>query len=276
MLPAMASSTSSHSAAPWYSRAAVHAFVWSPAVQNVIITVIIVNSVILGVQTLPLVEAAGGILDLLDAVCVFIYVVEIALKLYADGLQFFRSGWNVFDFVIVAISLIPGARTFAALRALRVLRVLRLVSAVPSLRRVIDSLARSVSGIASVATLLGIIFYVGAVMATMLFGAAFPELFGSLGSSFFTLFQLMTLDDWANITRDVAAVYPYAPGFFVVFVLVSALTLLNLVVAVIVDAMQRFDGTRDSLETEVTGLRIQIQELTDILHDQPRSGTQGD
>jgi Ion transport protein. len=156
---------------------------------------------------------------------------------------------------------------FAVLRALRVLRVLRLVSIVPSLRRVVDGLGRSIPGIFSVAALLGIIFYIGSVMATSLFGAQFPRLFGSLESSLFTLFQLMTLDDWANITRDVADVYPLAPLFFIVFVAVSALTVLNLVVAVIVDAMQQFDSRPDATAVELAELRAQVRELTDLLRD---------
>jgi len=258
---------------PWYSRTAVHDFVWSKVVQQVVITVILVNAVVLGLQTSPqITEHAADALALVDDLCVVVYIVEIALKLYADRARFFRSGWNIFDFVIVSTTLIPGGSTFAVLRALRVLRVLRLVSVAPSLRRVVDGLGRSIPGIVSVAALLAILFYVAAVMSTTLFGAQFPEMFGSLESSLFTLFQLMTLDDWANITRDVSAEYPLAPIFFVLFVSVSALTVLNLVVAVIVDAMQQFDGKPDAT-SELAALRTQIDELTTLVRAQQEDGS---
>ena len=227
---------------PWYSRAAVGRFVLSPPVQRTVIVVILINAAVLGLETvrdLPLPVAET--LRLLDKVCLGIFVVEIALKLYAQRLRFFADAWNVFDFIVVGVALIPGSDGLAVLRALRVLRVLRLVSVVPALRRVVDALVRALPGIASIAVLLVIIFYVGAVMATTLFGEDFPELFGSLGASLFSLFQVTTLDSWSSLTREVTAVIPWAPFFFVPFVLISALTVLNLFIAVIVDAMQGLD-----------------------------------
>lgn len=252
---------------PWFARARAHAFVWSRSAQGVVVAVIVLNAVVLGLQAAPrLLPGWSPALEWLDAICLGVYVVEIALKLYADRGTFFRSGWNIFDFVVVALSLIPGTQTLAVLRALRVLRVLRLVSVLPSLRRVVDGLGRSIPGIASVAALLAIIFYVGAVMATTLFGTAFPHLFGTLDRSFFTLFQLMTLDDWANITREVSAEFALAPVFFIVFVVASALTVLNLVVAVIVDAMQQVDDRRDPVAEELAALRRQVERLA-ALHE---------
>ncbi len=250
----------------------MHGLIWSNAVQT---AVIVVNAISLGLQTSRAVTESWGLaLEVVDNACLAVYVVELALKLYADRARFFRNGWNIFDFVIVAGSLVPGANTFAVLRALRVLRVLRLISVVPALRRVVDGLGRAIPGILSVAALLLIVFYVGAVMATTLYGAAFPELFGSLEDSVFTLFQMMTLDDWANVTRTVMEEYPLAPVFFVVFVFVSALTVLNLVVAVIVDAMQSVDHHRsehaapeshDALTASVAELRDEVRALTSAL-----------
>ncbi|WP_040166132.1 ion transporter [Microbacterium gorillae] len=235
---------------PWYTRSAVDAFVHSPVVQNVIIGVILVNAAILGLETVPaLHESLGPILVTADRICLGIFVIEILLKLYGRGWRFFTNSWNVFDFLVVAVSLIPGADAFAVLRALRVLRVLRLVSSIPALRRVVDALVRALPGIASIAALLAIIFYVSAVMATMLFGSQFPEMFGTLGRSLFTLFQIMTLDNWSVISRDVWGAIPWAPAFFVPFVLISSLTVLNLFIAVIVDAMQ---GLNDDTVEEVT------------------------
>lgn len=221
------------------SRASVDAFVHSSVVQNIVIGVILLNAAILGMEAIPFLHHNWGAgLVIADKICLAIFVVEILLKLYGKGWGFFRSSWNNFDFFVVAISLIPGADTFAVLRALRVLRVLRLISAVPSLRRVVDALMRAIPGIASIAALLAIVFYVGGVMATMLFGKEFPDQYGDLGRSLFSLFQVMTLDDWSGMARKIWVEIPWAPAFFVPFVLISAMTVLNLFIAVIVDAMQ--------------------------------------
>ncbi len=226
-------------AAPWYSRSAVGRFILSKRAQNTVIVVILINAAILGLETISTLDAGTRqVLHVIDAICLGIFVVEIALKLYGQGWRFFADSWNVFDFLIVGVALIPGTNGLAVLRALRVLRVLRLISVVPALRRVVEALVRAVPGIASIAMLLVITFYVGAVMVTTLFGEEFPELFGDLSASLFTLFQVTTLDNWSVIVREVSATVPWAPAFFIPFVLISALTVLNLFIAVIVDAMQ--------------------------------------
>jgi voltage-gated sodium channel len=268
---------------PWYSRAAIGRFVLSARVQTVIIVVILINAAILGLETSTTVmQSFGELLHVLDKICLGIFLVEIGLKLYAQRLAFFRSAWNVFDFLVVGVALIPGADGFAVLRALRVLRVLRLISVIPSLRRVVDALVRAVPGIASIAALLAIVFYVGAVMSTMLFGARFPEYFGDMGASLFSLFQIMTLDSWSAIARTVTAEIPWAPAFFVPFVLISALTVLNLFIAVIVDAMQGLDEDRTSKggadpggpDTEVLAelreLRAQVERMAHVIESGSR------
>lgn len=268
-------------AARWFSRKSVDSFVLSRAAQNFVIVVILINAATLGLETSPaIVQAAGDVLGIIDRVCLSIFIVEIALKLYAQGLRFFTNSWNVFDFLIVGVALLPGADGLAVLRALRVLRVLRLISVIPSLRRVVDALVRAIPGIASIAALLAIVFYVGAVMATMLFGEQFPEAFGDLGRSLFSLFQIMTLDGWSDLSRKISAEFPWAPAFFVPFVLVSALTVLNLFIAVIVDAMQGLDEDRaeqgekplhpagrelaadEEILSELGSLRAQVAALT--------------
>lgn len=230
--------TTTGPAQPWYGRARLGVWIESGRIQRLIIAVIIVNAAVLGVQTSPgLGEATAVWLHRIDQVCLGIFVAELTIKLYAFRLRFFRSGWNVFDFVVVAIALVPGSG-FAVLRALRVLRVLRLISVVPALRRVVEALVRAVPGIVSIGALLGLLFYVAAVMATTLFAASFPEYFGTLGASLATLFQTMTMDNWSTISREMAPVYPWVWAFFVPFILLSAFTVLNLFVAVMVDAMK--------------------------------------
>jgi len=216
------------------------AFLERPQVVNVIIAVILLNAVILGLETSPAVMAqAGGLILALDRICLAIFVVELALRLYALGGRFFRSGWNVFDFVIVGIALLPTGEGLSVLRALRILRVLRVISVAPSLRRVVEGFIRALPGMGSVALLIGIIYYVAAVIATKLFGADFPEWFGHLGRSAYTLFQVMTLESWSmGIARPVIEVFPYAWAFFVPFILMTTFAVMNLLIGLIVNAMQ--------------------------------------
>ncbi|MFV0426492.1 MAG: ion transporter [Beutenbergiaceae bacterium] len=252
--------------------------------QNVIVAVIVINAATLGFETSETVMSRyADLLHTIDRVCLVIFVGELLVKLYAFRLGFFKVSWNVFDLVVVGIALIPGSGAFGVLRSLRVLRVLRLVSMVPQLRRVVEALVRAIPGILSIGALLILLFYVAGVMATMLFRDGFPDEFGSLPRTLFTLFQIMTLDSWGGLTRRVLEVYPWALGFFVPFVLLSAFTVLNLFIAVIVDAMQHLrtgepatepptpeHPAAEHLQLEVQGLRAQIAELTDLVRAQHR------
>ncbi|MEL6839127.1 MAG: ion transporter [Pseudomonadota bacterium] len=208
--------------------------------RNFIVGVIIFNAIILGMETSQSIMAqAGPLILFLDSVCLAIFVIELVAKLFAQRLTFFRSGWNLFDFVIVGVSLVPGNGGLSVLRALRILRVLRVISVVPSLRRVVEGFVTALPGMGSVFLLMGIVFYIGAVMATKLFGASFPEWFGSLGRSGYTLFQIMTLESWSmGIVRPVMEVYPYAWVFFVPFIMVTTFAVVNLLVGLIVNSMQ--------------------------------------
>ncbi len=225
-------------AAGW--RAKLAEFAESPRVQRVIMTLIVVNAVTLGLETSATVMAQiGGPLHVIDSLVLAAFVCEIAAKLAGRGLRFFREGWNVFDFAVVGIALVPSAGPFAVLRALRVLRVLRLLSVIPQMRQVIESLLRAVPGISSIIAILILVYYVFAVIATNLFGASFPEWFGTVGASMYSLFQIMTLESWSmGIVRPVMKVYPYAWAFFVPFILIATFTMLNLFIAIIVSAMQ--------------------------------------
>lgn len=223
-----------------WSRDRIGAWIESPPIQNIIIGLILINAVTLGLETSPGVMARHGtLLHLVDQAVLAVFVGEILLKLYAQGPGFFRRGWNVFDFLVVGIALVPASGPLAVLRALRVLRVLRLLSMVPRLRFVVEALLKAVPGIASIAGLMLILFYVFAVMATGLFGTSFPEWFGSVGASMYTLFQVMTLESWSmGIVRPVMVEYPYAWVFFVPFILLATFTMLNLFIGIIVDTMQ--------------------------------------
>ena len=221
-------------------RQALGAWVESPRVQHFIIVLIVINAVILGMETSPTIMAvAGPRLIALDKLILAVFVVEIAIKLFAQRLAFFRRGWNIFDFLVVGIALVPASGPLAILRALRVLRVLRLLSMMPRLRLVVEALLHSLPGIGSIALLMVVIYYVAAVMATKLFGAVHPEWFGSIWHSMYTLFQVMTLESWSmGIVRPVMESHPYAWLFFIPFILIATFTVLNLFIAIIVDAMQ--------------------------------------
>ncbi|PJI86019.1 voltage-gated sodium channel [Yoonia maricola] len=209
-------------------------------VRNFIVGVIIFNAIILGMETSQTIMAsAGALIALLDNICLAIFVVELLAKFFAQRLQFFRNGWNIFDFIIVGVSLVPGNGGLSVLRALRILRVLRVISVVPSLRRVVEGFVTALPGMGSVFLLMGIVFYIAAVMATKLFGTSFPEWFGTLGRSGYSLFQIMTLESWSmGIVRPVMEVYPYAWAFFVPFIMVTTFAVVNLLVGLIVNSMQ--------------------------------------
>ena len=234
-------------------RERVRAFIDRPVFQRTIITLIVINAVILGAETSPGIMArAGSVLVLADRLILAVFVVELGLRLFVHRAAFFRDPWSVFDFVVVGIAVLPATETFSVLRALRVLRVLRLASAVPRMRRVIEALLSALPGLGAVVSILGLIFYVAGVMATKLFGEAFPQWFGTLGQSLYSLFQIMTLESWSmGIVRPVMEAYPYAWAFFVPFILVATFTMLNLFIAVVVNAMQsRYYAEQERLENE--------------------------
>jgi len=223
-----------------------------PLTRQVIIGVILFNALILGLETSDtLMARAGGLILALDKAALAFFVVEITAKLYARGLRFFRDGWSVFDLVIVGVSLAPASQGFSALRALRILRVLRVISVAPRLRRVVEGFVTALPGMASVFILMSIIFYIGAVISTKLFGAAFPDWFGTLGRSGYTLFQIMTLESWSmGIVRPVMNVYSWAWAFFIPFIMVTTFAVVNLLVGLIVNSMQAAHGEEDAANTD--------------------------
>ena len=240
-------------------------------VQNGVIAVILFNALLLGLETsYEVMAVAGPLIIALDTACLAIFVAELSLKMFAQRLSFFRSGWNIFDFLIVGISLVPGAQSFSVLRALRILRLLRVVSVSPSLRRVVEGFIRALPGMGSVFLLMGMLFYIGAVMATKLFGQSFPQWFGDLGNSAYSLFQIMTLESWSmGIVRPVMEVYPQAWLFFVPFIMVTTFAVVNLLVGLIVNSMQeahaeeanvRTDEYRDEVLTRLRTIEARLEE----------------
>lgn len=260
-------------------------FIESTAFQRFVMAVIFINAITLGLETSPTaMNLAGGLLLTIDRMALVVFVIEIALKLIVYRLSFFRSGWNVFDFLVVGITLAPTGEGLSVLRALRILRALRLVSMVPSMRKVVNALLKAIPGMTSVLTLLSLVFYIAAVMSTKLFGATFPDWFGSIGASLYTLFQVMTLESWSmGIVRPVMEVHPMAWLFFIIFILLTTFAVLNLFIAIVVDAMSATEHdeqqeTRalvstdhDQLMAEMRALRRELAELREAQSGATRS-----
>lgn len=252
-------------------RERVHVLIEDVRFDTAITALIVANAITLGLETSPAVVARiGGVLHVIDRTVLGVFVVELLARVFVYRSRFFHEPWRVFDFAVVGIALMPASGPFSVLRALRVLRVLRLVSLVPSMRGVVSALLTAVPGMASIVGLMALVLYVSAVLATNLFGAIAPEFFGNLGASLFTLFQVMTVEGWPDIARSVMAQSPYAWMFFVAYLLIATFMVLNLFIAVVVNAMQsqvtedlKGDGeahTRLILD-EVRALRQELEAL---------------
>jgi len=256
--------TSNTAGMPWRNR--LIRFVEGPSVEKFIVTLILLNAVTLGLETSAAATAqAGGLITILDKIILTIFVIEISLRITGHGWRFFKDPWSIFDFSVVAIALVPAGADYAVLRALRVLRVLRLLTMVPQMRRVIAALLAAIPGLSSIILVLMLVFYVFAVMATNLFAADYPEWFGTIGRSMYTLFQIMTLESWSmGIVRPLMQTHPYAWLFFIPFILVATFTMLNLFIAIIVNAMQ--SQTEQETEKTVAAVEQATQQVDIHLH----------
>jgi voltage-gated sodium channel len=223
-----------------------------PRTERVIMELIVFNAVTLGLETSQTIMAQyGELLHVIDRIILAVFVAELAARIAVQRLAFFRDGWNIFDFIVIGISLAPATDAFTVLRALRVLRLLRLVTLVPSLRRVVGGLIGALPGMSSIVLLIGLIYYVCAVMAVNLFGEDFPALFGSLPASLFTLFTIMTLEGWVDgVVKPIMEKYPYAWLFFIPFIIGTTFTILNLFIGIIVNAMQSEHAKEEAAERE--------------------------
>ena len=252
--------------------------------KNLVLLTIIINAIALGLETSPSIMAKyGHIIEPIDQICSVIFVIEISLKLLIWRLNFFSSCWNILDFIVVFIGITPSGRSFSTLRALRVLRVFRFFSTLPRIRRVITALFEAIPSMNSIFFILAIIFYTSAVITTSLFGEKFPEWFGTLGLSLFSLFQIMTLEGWAEMARPIMVDYPYAWVFFLPFIISTAFIVINLFIAILVSAIQSEhdaemeDGLKNNLESahldelktreSIEELRQEIRELKQLVQD---------
>lgn len=251
----------------------------SASAQTIITVVILINAVILGFETSPDIMATHGtLLRILDKLCLGVFVLEIACKIITFRGLFWRSGWNWFDFLVVAIALLPGTGVWAVLRSLRVLRILRLFTVVPQLRKVVAAFLHAIPGLSGVMAVMSIFFFTAGVLSTRLFGEAFPAWFGSLARSLYSLFQIMTLESWSmGIVRPVMETFPYAWAFFIPFIIIATFTILNLFIGIIVSTMQELstlpdpEAPRRDLVDALVRIEADIQALRKQFEAEPPS-----
>lgn len=257
----------------------IYDFVECKNFQRFIIFLIIINGITMGLETSSsIMERFGSFIHFFDRFVISVFTIEIILRIYAHRASFFKDPWSLFDFTIVAIALMPATGGFEILRILRVLRLFRLITVVPQMRKIVMALLNTIPGMTSIAALMTLFFYIFAIMATNLFGENFPEWFGTLGESFYTLFQIMTLESWSmGIVRPIMETNPQAWVFFVPFIFVVTFIMVNLIVAIVVDAMNIINAQEeeniinevhqvsDNTSEEIQKLRNEIAELKAIL-----------
>lgn len=246
------------------NREKIRLFCEGSAFQNSIVWLIVLNAVSIGLETFPSIMAAfGDTLLFLDKLILAVFVVEIILKLYAYGFSYFKSGWNIFDFSIVALALLPASGSLAVLRSLRIFRALRLIKNLPKLRFIVESLLHSLPSLGWIFALLALVFYVFAVVGTKLFGSAYPEWFGTLWISMFSLFQIMTLEGWAEISRALMDTFPLSYVYFVLFILLASYMTLNIFIAIVVNTMSEVQAktSKEGVEEVENFIQDEKEEL---------------
>ncbi len=267
--------------------------------HGTIIAVILFAAVLVGIETdASLVARHSALLHTLDAAVLAIFIGEIALKIVAHGprpLDYFRDGWNVFDFTIVALCVLPVGGPFASvLRLVRTLRLLRLVTALPKLQLLVGALLKSLSSMGYVSLLLGLIFYIYAITGIHLFGRQAPEHFGSLPLALMSLFQMITLDNWSDLFGAARAAAPIAAtAYFVSFILLGTMIMLNLFIGVIMNSMSEMHAELDhqkqtpgmitqdgrllsdisTLDRQIAALLTQVEALRTKLAQTPPTST---
>lgn len=240
--------------------------------KNTIVLIILINSIVLGLITSDAIYAKfGKILEFILSTCVAIFTVEIILRIIAKGWRFFLNGWNIFDFVLVSIALMPETGAAITFRVFRVMRALRMVSSFKKLRHIVSAILVSAPHVFWAAVLLMIIFYIFGIMGQNLFHEEFPQWFGTLGETVYTLFQVTTLESWSmGIARPVMKVFPWAWCYFVPFVMISSYIVLNVVVGVVVNATSDLSDDDDVADMKnkmktkkVTNAEL-LQQITEL------------
>lgn len=270
-------------------------FVDHPAFSRTIMLLIVINAVLIGLETYPTIYTPNeALFKLFDIALLSIFTIEIILKLLVEKGSFFKSGWNVFDFIIVSLSLVfMGSSFVSVLRILRVLRVLRTISAFPSLRRLVNALFLSLPAMISTLFLMMILFYIYGIVGTFYFGSASPEYFADLQSSLLTLFQVFTLEAWASeVFRPIFAIHGWSWLYFSSFIILSAFIVANIFFGELVNNAQRLSQETETdiiseelgdMQSEVIKLRnqnvqlhVKLDHITALLQKQSETNSATD
>jgi len=238
----------------------------SPRFQGAILAVIVANAALIGLETSPaLWERHGRLFDVLNAVVQAIFVAEIAIRVLAHAPRlhrFFLDGWNVFDFAIVSLSLMPAVGPLAAVaRLARMLRALRIVSALPELRLIVATMLRSIPSLANVIVLLGLILYVYAVLGVHLFGGVDPGHWGTLPRAALTLFEVLTLEGWVELMDASLAATPWAWIFYVSFVVLAVFVVVNLFIAIVINNLEAVKREEQAAGAEAADLATRLDAI---------------
>lgn len=238
--------------------------------KNTIVLIILINSIVLGLITSEAIYAKfGELLEFILSACVVIFTVEITLRIIAKGWRFFLNGWNIFDFLLITMALMPETGAAITFRVFRVLRALRMVSSMKKLRHIVSAILVSAPHVFWAAVLEMIIFYIFGIMGQNLFHEAFPQWFGTLGETIYTLFQVTTLESWSmGIARPVMKVYPWAWMYFVPFVMISSYIVLNVVVGVVVNATSDIsEDDNISMKDKIKAKKVTNTELSEQINE---------
>ena len=270
----------------------------SHAFTAVVIAVIIANAVVLGMQTYDgLVDRYGDVLELLNVLFLAFFVLELAVRItsyWPRPQEFFRSGWNVFDFVIIAVAFVPGlSRSSTLLRLARLARVVRIIRLLPDLRLLVTAVLRSLPPLFSMAMVTTLIIFVYGMVGWSLFGDELPEQWGNIGEAMLTLFVMLTLEDFPRLMEQGMEIYPWSWIYFVSFVLVAAFIIINVLIGIVLNSMEEarelerrralgIGGTTDvhlaPVAERIAILRAALDELEDelsVAYRASRGGARG-
>jgi len=239
-----------------------------------IVIIIVLNTVILGllasnnfsIQTIK-------ILEIINKICIAIYVIEAIFEIYAWRLNYFRNGWNVFDFIIVSISIIPITGFFSSIRIFRLLKIFksftafRLISNLKQFRKIIQAMLLSLPGIAWTTLLMIFAYFIFAIIGINLFQNNFPEQFGSFSVAFVTLFSLTTMEGWQDTVYPIVEMVPSAWFYFLTFFIIASFILLNLIVGIVVDNISKISSEEDKSSIDNSNTKVEIEKLHEKLSD---------
>jgi voltage-gated sodium channel len=255
------------------------------AFELFVVAVIIASALLVGVKTYELAPSSRLLIIWLDRLVTVIFVAEITIRLIAEPQKraFFRNGWNLFDTLVVTVSLIPIDNSDLVLvaRLVRVFRVLRMISIIPELRMLLASLLKALPQLGYVILLMFIIFYIYAAIGATLFESINPDLWGDIAISMLTLFRVMTFEDWTDVMYETMAVYPLSWVFYLSFIFFTAFAFLNMVIGIVVNVMHtetekmQQDKEQEAPEPSLREVQRQLLHLQRLLEARDRSGPRG-